>query len=63
MIEARTEVYETQDAISFAYNSFKILPSQEVRYGVSRGDGENTTVGRGISWKKLWHFRLGALAD
>ena len=48
MIEARTEVYETQDAISFAYNSFKILPSQEVRYGVSRGDGENTTVGRGI---------------
>ena len=41
----------------------RILPYQEVRYGVSQGDGENTTVWCGISLKKPWHFHLGALVD
>lgn len=26
-------------------------PTILARYGVSQGDSENTTVGRGISWK------------
>ena len=51
--------------LNLVNNTFKSLPinKSDIRYGVSRGDSENTTVGRGISWKKLWHFCLGALAD
>ena len=51
--------------LNLVNNTFKSFPinKSDIRYGVIRGDGENTTVGRGISRKKLWHFRLGALAD